>query len=80
MKRIEAGSFVLYLSDEEWDKFMKDVIKTLSLKLGVGLKEQIKEQEKIEGTRPYKIYYNVTYEELEKLFEETRIKVFGRRK
>ena len=78
MKRIEAGSFVLYLSDEEWDKFMKDVIKTLNLKLGVELREQIKEQEKIEGTRPYKIYYNVTHEELEKLFEETRIKVFGK--
>lgn len=77
MKRIEAGSFVLYLSDEEWDKFIKDVIKTLSLKLGVGLRKQIKEQEKI---LPNKMYYNVTHEELEKLFEETRIKVFGGRK
>jgi hypothetical protein len=77
MKRIEAGSFVLYLSDEEWDKFMKDVIKTLSLKLGMELRKQTKEQEK---TLPNKMYYNVTYEELEKLFEETRIKVFGRRK
>ena len=75
MKRIEAGSFVLYLSDEEWDKFMKDVIKTLSLKPEVGLKGQIKEQEKIP---PSKMYYNITHEELEKLFEETRIKVFGK--
>ena len=77
MKRIEAGSFVLYLSDEEWDKFMKDVIKTLSLKLEMELRKQTKEQEKI---LPNKMYYNVTYEELEKLFEKTRIKIFGRRK
>lgn len=74
MKRIKAGRFVLYLSDEEWDKFIKDVIKTLGLKSGMGLRKQTKEQEKI---LPNKMYYNVTHEELEKLFEETRIKVFG---
>jgi hypothetical protein len=75
MKRIGVGSFVLYLSDKEWDKFMKDAIKTLSLKPEVGLKEQIKEQEKI---LPNKMYYNVTHEELEKLVEETSIKIFGK--
>lgn len=78
MKRIEEGPFVLYLSDEEWDKFMKGEIKALNLKPGRELREQIKEQEKIEGTRPYKMYYNVTHEELEKLFKEIRIKVFGK--
>jgi hypothetical protein len=75
MRRIKAGPFVLYLSDEEWDKFMKDVIKTLSLKLEMELRKQTKEQEKI---LPNKMYYNVTHEELEKLFEEMRIKVFGK--
>lgn len=75
MKRIEKGSFVLYISDEEWDKFIKDEIKTLGLKPGMGLRRQTKEQEKI---LPNKMYYNVTHEELEKLVEETIIKVFGK--
>ena len=75
MKRIEEGPFVLYLSDEEWDKFIKDEIKTLGLKSEMRLRKQTKEQEKI---LPNKMYYNVTHEELEKLFEETRIKVFGK--
>lgn len=75
MKRIGKGSFVLYLSDKEWDKFIKDVIKTLGLKSGMRLRKQTKEQKKI---LPNKMYYNVTHEELEKLFEKTRIKVFGK--
>ena len=81
MERIEAGPFVLYTSGkviEEWDKAVEDKIKSLGLKPGMGLRKQIEEQEKVEEIPPNKMYYDVTYEQLEKLVEEMRIKHFGR--
>jgi len=74
MKRIEVRLFVLYTSDkgiEEWDKAIEDKIKALRLKPGAELREQVKEQEKVERVPTY---YHVTHDQLEKLFEEMRIK------
>lgn len=79
MEIIKAGNFVLGCSKETKDKIEDAIIRRCIDNYAsdkTTLVPVIGAQEKIEEVPANRAYYNITYEKLEKLFEEMRIKHF----
>ena len=79
MEIIRAGNFVLGCSKEIKDEIEDAAIKQQlnSAVLNEAQNSQVSSMKEIKEIPSNKVYYDITYEKLEKLFEEIRVKVFG---